>query len=507
MDKESLNWLHWLINLPASEKPAAIQSLTDEQRTKLDQFLLSYLPEPWTPLPGPQTQAYHCPADELLFGGAAGGGKTSLLAGLAFSAHHRSIIFRRESKQADEIIDQINDLTGGKGYNGSEHSWKLANGRKIEIGTLKDEDSWRKYAGRPHDAVLFDEITEIRRDHFVKLMAWNRTTLTSQRCRVVCTCNPPTSVEGRWIMEEWGPWLDPKYQIQAKDGELLWYTTIKDRLHWFRTGEPVKVGDSWVKPRSRTFIQSKVEDNPLLLATDYVSRLEALPEPLRSMMRGGDFRAAMQDDPWQVIPTAWLEAAFQRWTPERPAGQPLTALGVDCARGGGDAMAICKRYAHWVDKLIKIPGRQCVDGPTSAEFVVAQWEDDAEIILDVIGIGSAVYDALRGRSPEIKRRTFGLNAANSCEYFDRSKKYRLTNVRTAMYWKLREALEPGKGDNLAIPPDSELLAELCAAKFKVTARGIQVEPKEDIIQRISRSPDLADCVVMAFWPRPKLDVW
>ena len=37
----------------------------------------------WIPNPGPQTEAYYCEADELLYGGEAGGGKTDLLLGLA----------------------------------------------------------------------------------------------------------------------------------------------------------------------------------------------------------------------------------------------------------------------------------------------------------------------------------------------------------------------------------------------------------------------------------------
>jgi hypothetical protein len=42
----------------------------------------------------------------------------------------------------------------------------------------------------------------------------------------------------------------------------------------------------------------------------------------------GDFRAVMEDDPWQVIPTAWIEAAQQRWTLTAPAGTSLDAIGV-----------------------------------------------------------------------------------------------------------------------------------------------------------------------------------
>ena len=50
----------------------------------------------WVPNPGPQTEAVNCQADELFFGGQAGGGKSSTLVGLSVTEHERSIIFRRE---------------------------------------------------------------------------------------------------------------------------------------------------------------------------------------------------------------------------------------------------------------------------------------------------------------------------------------------------------------------------------------------------------------------------
>ena len=46
----------------------------------------------WVPNPGPQTEAYFCKADELFYGGQAGGGKTDLGIGLALTAHTRSLI-------------------------------------------------------------------------------------------------------------------------------------------------------------------------------------------------------------------------------------------------------------------------------------------------------------------------------------------------------------------------------------------------------------------------------
>jgi hypothetical protein len=102
-----------------------------------------------------------------------------------------------------------------------------------------------------------------------------------------------------------------------------------------------------------------------------------------------------------------------------------------------------------------------------------------------------------------------VNVAEASEEFDRTRKYRLVNVRTAMYWKLREALDPDGGQNLALAPDPEPMRDLTVPTYKVQANGIVVEPKPDIEDRIGRSTDAGDAVCLAHW-RPKrwrLDVW
>ena len=70
---------------PASLPPknvliASLACLTPQECAELDRLLAA---EIWAPLPGPQSDAYDSPADVLLYGGAAGGGKTDLLLGLA----------------------------------------------------------------------------------------------------------------------------------------------------------------------------------------------------------------------------------------------------------------------------------------------------------------------------------------------------------------------------------------------------------------------------------------
>src|SRR5690606_10130771 len=66
----------------------------------------------WQPNPGPQTKAYYSEADELLFGGQAGGGKSDLIIGLALNEHKRSRLLRRINQDAVELGDRLVDILG-----------------------------------------------------------------------------------------------------------------------------------------------------------------------------------------------------------------------------------------------------------------------------------------------------------------------------------------------------------------------------------------------------------
>jgi hypothetical protein len=89
----------------------------------------------WQPLPGPQTMAYESEADIIGYGGAAGGGKTDLLCGMALTQHTVAAIFRREATQLTGILDRLTAILGStQGYNGQQKIWRLPNAQ-IEFGS------------------------------------------------------------------------------------------------------------------------------------------------------------------------------------------------------------------------------------------------------------------------------------------------------------------------------------------------------------------------------------
>jgi hypothetical protein len=207
-----------------------------------------------------------------------------------------------------------------------------------------------------------------------------------------------------------------------------------------------------------------------------------------------------------VSSPAWVKAAQQHWTATPPTGQTLTCLGVDVAYGSADATVIAPRYGPLFGPLKKYRGPATDSGPKAAHLVLREQKDIAPVQVDAIGYGAGCYDCLRDK---LGKLAVAVNVAKASEQFDRTRKYQLTNVRTAMYWRLREALDPESGEALALPPDAELLADLTAACFEVRASGIVVEAKEKLKERIGRSPDAGEAVCLAHYRRKRftLDVY
>jgi hypothetical protein len=621
----------------SNELQDLLSYLTPGELREVDALLSGIEVPTWTPLPGPQTDAFNSLADELFYGGAAGGGKTDLLLGTALQAHWRSIIFRREFQQLKGIKDRSGELYYDIGkYNGSDWLWRFKTGNSIEFGACQFEGDEQKYQGRPHDLKGFDEITHFTKRQYKFLTGWNRTTKVNPatgeyyRTRVIAAGNPPTSAEGQWVNEYWGPWLNPNHPNPAKSGELRWFITNSE-------GEDVEVSSSdpiymeinnletEVFPRSRTFIRARIQDNPYLMSSGYLSILQALPEPLRSRMLQGDFGIGEDDDEWQVIPTAWILAAQARWAPtyeeylhklikrkdtaatakagtkiadsvseipvknsSPPSGrsaildstlreeergteaqhseeveeatEPKQALrpddipdldipktqprsleeffqqagvgvdtsallsedqrklnyntygnlditrgfsadlpgsrdvGVDVSRGGRDKTVFSERRGSWFASLRLVPGADTPDGPAVINKVVEFGFSEWRIKVDVVGVGSSPVDVGRLRGIDI----VAMNGADKSVATDRSGTLGFYNARSEWIWLFREALDPSLGLEIALPPDSELAADLATARWTLTVRGIQVEDKKKVKDRLGRSPDKGDAVINAF---------
>lgn len=455
----------------------------------------------WTPLPGPQQQAYLSEADELFYGGAAGGGKSDLLLGLAGTAHRKAIIFRREYPQLHDIVERSRVLFAGHGrYNGQEHVWRLQGGRTIEFGAVQFEPDVQRYQGRAHDLKAFDELPQFSETQYRFLVGWARTTTREQRVRVVGAGNPPTSAEGEWVIRRWAPWLDAQHPHPARPGELRWFAMVDGKDVEMESATAFQHKGETIKSKSRTFIPAQLSDNPYLLATDYGTQLQAMPEPLRSQMLYGDFTVGTEDNPWQVIPTAWVQAAQARWRADGQPEGPMTCVGVDVARGGKDKTVLARRWGTWFAELESHPGSATPDGPGVAALVLQAIRQGGYANVDIIGVGASVYDQLIQHHAQAR----AVNFAAAAPGMDRTGRLRFANLRAFAYWAMREALDPTTGDNLALPPSRMLRADLCAPRWSLRPGGVLVEPKEDVAARLGRSPDDGDAAVLALFQGQEL---
>lgn len=512
--------------LPTSFDPDLLAYLTPQELAQLDALIASD-PTPWRPLQGPQQMAYESDADIIGYGGAAGGGKTDLACGKALTRHRKAMMLRRVGTELPGIIDRLEDLIGSRnGFNGQSNIWRTKRfdgiPLQIEMGAVPNAGDERKYQGRPHDLVVFDETTNFLVAQVRFLLGWLRSTVPGQRCQALMTFNPPTNAEGRWVIDFFAPWLDKKFPKPAKPGELRYAASLpaspqfpNGRDLWVEDGrsfvldadgdpiydfDPASYSaDDIIRPLSRTFIPSRISDNPYLLGTGYMATLQSLPEPLRSQMLKGDFTAGIEDDPWQVIPTAWIEAAQARW--RRPDKlPPMDSMGVDVARGGKDNTIIARRHGMWFDVPLAYPGSATPDGPKVAGLTIAAQRNKAPIHIDVIGVGSSPYDFLN----EADQQVTGVNVSEKATGTDKSGRLRFFNQRSELAWRMREALDPENNTGIALPPDPRLLADLCAYTWRLSGSVIYVASREEIIARIGRSPDFGSAYFLALMDTPKI---
>lgn len=481
-------------------------ALPKEERDKLvNEAMQGVKGMRWIPNPGPQTEAYYSDADELLFGGEAGGGKSDLIIGLSLTAHSRSLVLRRTNKEAEKLFDRYEEIIGNREGMNSQKGWRL-DGRIIDIGGCQLESDKQKRKGIAHDLKAFDELVDFTESQYEFIITWLRSAEAGQRCRIVSTTNPPTTPEGMWVVKRWAAWLDPKHPKPAKSGELRWYANINGADTEVDGPGPHPDGEGkMVLARSRTFIRSKLDDNPDLVRTDdYQRQLDSLPSELRAAYRDGKFDAGLKDQPFQAIPTEWIRMAQSRWHEHSPNGVPMCAIGVDASGGGADPMTIAPRYDGWYPPIIEIPGKDIPadrPGKFAAGMVVSYRRDNAMVIVDMGGgYGGPTYEQLKENGIPVLSYKGSEGSVRRTE--DGQLKFK--NKRSEVIWKFREALDPAQpgGSPIFLPPDPMLLADLATPTFTMKSGELMIESKEDVCKRLGRSTDRGDAVVMSWSAGP-----
>lgn len=486
-----------------AEFEAMIAAMGPEEKAELDKLLEPELSKPWLPVPGPQSDAYYSKADILLFGGSAGGGKSSLLVGTAMTDHTQSVIYRRSYSDISGLEEELEKINKTRlGYNSSLTVYR-GRGRTLKFEALEKPNAEQSAQGKPRSLIGFDEGAQLSEAKVRFVLGWLRSTKEGERCRVIIASNPPMGGEGEWLMVWFAPWLDPTFPNPAVAGELRWAITVGSEIRWVDGAEPVQIGDQTYTPMSYTFIPSNLDDNPYLKDSGYRERLQNMPEPLRSKLLYGDFLAGRQDHEWQVIPSEWIRAANERWRKsDKDKRRRMLALSADIALGGADNLVMSRLHEdHWFAPLEVREGKEFGGATGSdkiASLLLKYRKDVADLSVDGTGGWAAGARSHLAKDHETDCASIVFSKGSNAKTLDGSLDF--LNLRVEMYWKFREALDPELGDDIALPPDPRLFAELTAQRYWIKSQGknavICMLPKD----KQPVSPDRSDAVVMA-WRR------
>jgi len=123
----------------------------------------------WNPTSA-QVEALKRTEDEVLYGGARGGGKTE--AGLAWllydhqNAQYRALVIRQNAKDLSDWIDRARAMyvPMGAKVKGQPTEIHFPSGAVIRTGHLKDEGAYTQYQGHEYHKILIEELTKIPRE-------------------------------------------------------------------------------------------------------------------------------------------------------------------------------------------------------------------------------------------------------------------------------------------------------------------------------------------------------
>lgn len=189
-----------------------------------------------------------------------------------------------------------------------------------------------------------------------------------------------------------------------------------------------------------------------------------------------------------IIPLHLAEAARARDIQVSPNMRPI--WGLDVARFGSDRTTLAKRRGSVISEVETWQGLDLMQtvGRVKAQFDgLLPSERPSEIMVDVIGLGSGVYDRLR----ELGLPARAINVSEAPAF---GQTY--NNLRTELVFRVRGWLEQ-RGSRL--PPDAELIAEMTSIRYSYASNGkMKAESKDDMRRRGLRSPDKADAVFLTF---------
>lgn len=420
--------------------------------------------------------------EEVLFGGAAGGGKSWLISVWLISSlieypGSRAFLGRKVLKELKEttlltffqVADQCFHLKAGVDYkyNPIEGHIKFANESVLFLKELAFRPSDPEYNFLGSTEYTFgavDEIQEIEFKAFETLTTRIRykTEEFGIKGKILGGCNPSKN----WLYEH------------------FYRPFVKNEL-----------------PPQRAFIQSLVTDNPKI-SKSYIEKLERISDfamKQRLLLGNWDY----EDKPNQLIPYAWIMNAL---VDKLEVNVVNKKLGVDLAREGQDDSFMVKWDDHVLADIqqisVIITEQSDIGGLVFNEirdYSIQNGIGYKFTHADAVGVGASVIDSSRREKWPINEYKGGEAVP---EIQGEINKYK--NLRTYSYWKFREGLQNGMIKIYKhIPHLEELIRQLTAHEYQINDKMIILEEKKEVKKKLGKSPDISDATVIGYAPQPK----
>lgn len=315
-----------------------------------------------SPQKGAQERFIGCTAQICIYGGAAGGGKTSgmLIDAVRWKGRvgFGAVFFRRNHNQIfsqgglwDESVKLYSGICGAYPQLGrSRWVFRDKTGKelsKISFAHIERDDELRKWQGSQICGIYFDELTHFSEKIFFYMLSRNRST-----CGITpyvrASCNPDSD---SWVAKFIDWWINPDtgYPIKERSGKIRWMMRRDNQLYWADTRDELvsrfhlETPEEKQEPKSVTFIASTIYDNQILLKTNpsYLANLKALPVVERERLLSGNWKikpaaglyfkrtqlcGILKNVPQDVV--SWARAWDLAATSEDEGGEPAYTAGV-----------------------------------------------------------------------------------------------------------------------------------------------------------------------------------
>lgn len=357
---------------------------------------------------------------------------------------------------------------------------------------------------------IWDGVDAITTNEDVKVVAIGNPDSTGTHFHNVCT--PGHKLSHGWnvirIDALTSPNMSEQYILRQQQKGQLTQAEV-DRLYQVMADAEVEAAELGEEFSGWSTEEVPDELRKMLISPRWIAT-QAQRWGTKSSLWQAKIRGRFPDDSSEgVIPLGWVRAAQRRWTEWVEAGRPRDwngrrIIACDVARFGPDATVIGIRHGRIVEKLVPHQGRDTSEVTQLLQTTGGLDADKASdiahtrFVIDANGIGGGVVDQMRR---DKVKNVVAFNGSERDDRRDRTGSYDFRNNRSAAYWNLREKLDPLLGEDIMLPDDEQLTADLTCPTWGVQVANarIYVEEREEVKKRLGQSPDYGDCVAMLFW--------